>query len=397
MSTISKFSLKQLTLWFLLLTLIVTGCKDRQEIPPPENKYLVEVTPVAELSQAQITDIARSISPLLTGLVRYGVRIYKVSYKTPFVDGNEIIASGAVAVPLGDQTFPMLSVQHGTITSDSEAPSNLRPGSEFMEYGSVFAGLGYISVFPDYIGYGASNQFPHPYEHRESLGSACLDMLRATRELIAQEESVKWDNRLYISGFSEGGYATLALQKKLEETKEFNLKASTCGAGAYNKSQFMRYLVEGESHGISNYNRLYSWVLLSYNWIYGLDYPVNYFFREPYAAAIQTNLQQANLSGSFNTLLQDDFVRGLKEGTQADIIAALADNDLTNWKPVTPTQLYHGTDDQLVFYFNTETTYQSMRALGAINVELKRLEGKDHFTAVMDYLLGSYAFFSVNP
>jgi predicted peptidase len=41
-----------------------------------------------------------------------------------------------------------------------------------------------------------------------------------------------------ITGYSEGGFATMALQKKMEEQfpNEFNLVTSSCGAGAYNKT-----------------------------------------------------------------------------------------------------------------------------------------------------------------
>jgi len=393
-----KLLLRNISYWSLFLVfLALIGCRDQSEVQPPESQYLIEATPIVELSQEEVAQRAGEISPLLKAVVKNGVRVLRVTYKTQFVDGSPIEASGAVALPMGDQPFPMLSIQHGTITREADAPSNFAPGTEFMEYGAVFGGMGYIAVFPDYIGYGASKHLPHPYEHRESLGRACLDMLRAVRELVEQDARVKWDKRLYISGFSEGGYATLSLQKMLEEGREFNLKASTCGAGAYNKTAFMHRLVSEPTHGIASYNRLYTWVLLSYNWIYGLNYPLSYFFQEPFAAEISKDLMGAPLTGSFHNLLQTDFATGLLNGQEGELLAAIADNDLLGWKPEVPTQLYHGTADDLVFYLNTETTYQSMVELGATSVELKRLEGKNHSTAVMDYLLGSYAFFSAHP
>src|SRR5690606_10155826 len=130
----------------------------------PANQYLIDATLVQELSQADVMRVADTVDPILAALVRHGVRLYRVTYKTVNVDGSEIEASGAIAFPLSEQAFPMLSVQHGTITSEASAPSNLTPGSEFMKYGSVFAAFGYITVFPDYIGYGASKHLPHPYE-----------------------------------------------------------------------------------------------------------------------------------------------------------------------------------------------------------------------------------------
>lgn len=35
---------------------------------------------------------------------------------------------------------------------------------------------------PDYLGYGASSNYPHPYEHRETLASTSFDMIMAVKE-----------------------------------------------------------------------------------------------------------------------------------------------------------------------------------------------------------------------
>lgn len=383
--------------WFVFL---FTSCRDNKEEPTPRgNDYLIEARAITEISKEQVAAVANEVNPLLGALVKTGVKVYKITYKTVNVDGSEIQASGAVAFPTSGAELPMLSVQHGTINSEAEAPSNLTPGNEFMSYGSLFGALGYIAVFPDYIGYGASKHLPHPYEHRESLGRASLDMLRAVKEFVEENDEVKWNGKLYISGFSEGGYATLSLQKMLEEEakSEFNLRASTCGAGAYNKTEFMKYLVNNETHGNAGFNRSYLWVLLSYNWIYNLNLPASHFFSEPYASQIEQQKHLAPINISFNKILQPSFVSGINNGTEKGFMEAVADNDLLDWKPITPTQLYHGTDDELVFYFNSETAYQAMKANGATQVQLITLQGKDHYTAVMDYLLGSYSFFNSNP
>jgi predicted esterase len=382
--------------WIVCFSLLVIGCGERNDPTPQSNQYLISAQPAGELSQQEVINIARQVNPLLGGVVQSGVKLYKITYKTVNVDGSEITASGAVALPTGAGEYSMLSVQHGTITNDSDAPSNLTPGNDFMRYGSLFGALGYIAVFPDYIGYGASKHLPHPYEHRESLGRASLDMLRAVKEWAATGEDVKWNKKLYISGFSEGGYATLSLQKMLEEDAkgEFDLKASTCGAGAYDKSAFMKYLVNNETHGNAGYNRSYLWVLLSYNWIYNINLPMSHFFVPPYDALIERDKHMATIQESFHRILQPSFVKGVNEGTEQKFLAAVADNDLTGWKPVTPTQLYHGTSDQLVFYFNSENAYESMKAKGATQVELITLKDKDHSTAVLEYLMGTYSFFN---
>jgi dipeptidyl aminopeptidase/acylaminoacyl peptidase len=50
--------------------------------------------------------------------------------------------------------------------------------------------------------------------------------------------------------------------------------------------------------------------------------------------------------------------------------------------------LYHGTADQHVFYFNSETAAAAMKAKGATDVTLITVQGTDHFTTLPNYLLG---------
>ncbi|MEZ0539978.1 alpha/beta hydrolase family protein [Fibrella arboris] len=328
-------------------------------------------------------------------LTQYGIKVYRLTYRTTNTDGRVIVASGAVLVPQTTQALPLLSMQHGTIGSDDQAPSYYRSSSEAYSFGSVFASVGYIVAAPDYIGYGASNNLPHPYEHNQTLASASLAMLRATREFLANEK-VNWNQQLFTAGYSEGGYATLALQKKLEAeaATEFNLMASSVGAGAYDKPAFMRYIVNTRTQGSVDYNRLYLWVLLTYDRVYGLNRPATYYFKEPYASRVQANGRQALINVSFNEALTDTFRQAIQNGTDADFIRAVQDNDIHDWKPLTPTRLYHGDADNTVFYFNTQNAYDAMTKQGAADVALFRLPGRTHATGILDFVLGTFEFFS---
>ena len=93
------------------------------------------------------------------------------------------------------------------------------------------------------------------------------------------------------------------------------------------------------------------------------------------------------------TLFTDAFRMDVLEGTDQVIKDVLADNDLFSWKPSVPLQLYHGTDDLLVPFFNSQTTYDAMIESGASNIELKPVEGADHLTAFWDYIVGTFTFF----
>jgi pimeloyl-ACP methyl ester carboxylesterase len=373
------------------IVLFLTSC-DKDPAPvPAEDKYLTGSTFIKEFSKTDIVNI----NPLLSGYVKYPVKAYKVTYKTKNTDGAEISASGAVLLPVTDQSVSMISVQHGTITSDSEAPSNLAAGSEAASLGTIFGAMGYIIVYPDYIGYGASKDLPHPYEHRSSLASASLDLLRAAKELLRAQANVKWDEKLFIAGYSEGGYATMSLQKKIEEeaSSEFNLRASSCGAGAYDKTAFMKFIINSPTAGVASNNALYLWVLLTYDRIYKLNKPATYYFREPYATQIAASGNKVSIGVSFNTILTDAFKKALNEGTDTGFIAATADNDVYNWKPKTPTRLFHGDADPLVFYFNSVNAEAAMKKQGAADLQLITIPGGTHSSSITNFLLGTLAFF----
>ncbi|ARK13384.1 lipase family protein [Fibrella sp. ES10-3-2-2] len=383
---------------FGLTALAPSAC--RQSAPadvvtPPKPRTLVKAELLGTYTPEQLKGRYNGATSFLRLLTQFGIKVYRLSYNTTNTDGRAIVASGAVLVPQTTQALSLISMQHGTISSDDQAPSYYRSSSEAYTFGSVFASVGYIVAAPDYIGYGASNNVPHPYEHNASLASASLDMLRATKEFLA-DEHVNWNEKLYTAGYSEGGFATMALQKKLEAEAlgEFNLIASSAGAGAYDKPAFMQHIVNTRTQGSIDYNRLYLWVLLTYDRVYGLNRPASYYFKEPYASRVQANGRSALLNVSFNEALTDTFRQAVQNGTDADFIRAVQDNDIHDWKPITPTRLYHGDADNTVFYFNTQNAYDAMQKQGATNVGLYRLPGRTHATGILDFVLGTFEFFS---
>ncbi len=362
---------------------------------PPKPRTLVEARLLGTYTVDQLKGRYTGATSFLRALTQFGIKVYRLTYTTTNTDGRAIVASGAVLVPQTTQALPMVSMQHGTIGSDDQAPSYYRSSSEAYSFGSMFASVGYIVAAPDYIGYGASNKLPHPYEHNASLASASLDMLRATNEFLT-DEKVNWNQKLYLAGYSEGGYATMALQKKLEAEalSEFNLVASSMGAGAYDKPAFMRHIVNTRTQGSIDYNRLYLWVLLTYDRVYGLNRPASYYFKEPYASRVQASGRHALINVSFNEALTDSFKKAIQEGTDTAFIQAVQDNDIHDWKPLTTTRLYHGDADNTVFYFNTQHAYDAMQKRGAKNVALYRLPGRHHGSGILDFVLGTFEFFS---
>ena len=381
-----------------ILLLAPSGCKapaDGDPAPVTFKKTLVSSSLIGAYTKDELRNRFTGVSALLKAFIRNDIKAFRLTYTTTNSDGKAITASGALIVPLVANAVPLLSMQHGTITSDSDAPSNFESSSEAYTYGSVFASQGYIVAAPDYIGYGASKDLPHTYEQREGLATASLDMLRAAREFLSNQ-SIAWDNRLFIAGYSEGGFATMSLQKKLEEEtgNEFNLVASSCGAGAYDKPAFMKQIINEQTTGVDYINRLYVWVLLTYDRIYGLNRPMSYYFKEPYASQITKEGKDVSINVSLNTTFTDSFKKAVNEGTDKAFLAAVQDNDVHDWKPRTPTRLYHGTADEIVAFLNSQNAYDAMLKRGSTSVVLKPMPLATHGTGIIEYITGTYEFFS---
>jgi hypothetical protein len=288
-----------------------------------------------------------------------------------------------------------VSEQHGTIRQDSEAPSYFNPNTEAELVGTFLASSGYIVALPDYLGYGTSNTMPHPYIHKATLASASLDMIRASREFLSKNASTLWNNKLFIAGYSEGGFATMALQKKIEEEtgSEFNLVASSSGAGPHNVTNFMNTLITQPTSGIASNNTLYLWVLDTYNRVYKINRKWTDYVKEPFATQLtNVGVLQTSVNQSLNLVFTDGFKNGITNKSDATFLNAVKDNDIFDWKPRTPLRLYHGDADNTVFFSNSQTAFDAMKARGA-SVELIRLQGKDHGTALTDFLLGTFQWF----
>ncbi len=373
----------------------VAGCKPND--PQPTDQYLVSSSNVATLTKEQLAAQATAINPAYVILLRQGITVVKLVYKTTNWDGSAIQASGLLLIPNTTDAVPMISQQHGTIFDNADAPSNFGSGSEASQYATIFSSVGYLIACPDYIGFGESKALPHTYEHRASLAQASLDMLRAAREYISGHPSIKWDSRLYLTGYSEGGYATMSLYKKIQDEvpTEFNLRAVSCGAGAYDKTNFMKALLTQKSAGVAQWNQAFLWVLLTYDQIYKLNRPLSSYFKEPYLTEIQSKRQLAQLAVSFDQMLTDSFKAGILNGTDTAFLNAVADNNVYDWKPLTPLHLYHGDADPQVYYLNSKNAYEAMQAKGAGNtVKFFTSAGKTHPQTIPDWLAGTYTLFT---
>lgn len=144
------------------------------------------------------------------------VRLYRVTYPSviPERDSRPTVATGLIAVPEIAQTaLPLVSYQHGTVYGRQEVPSYPDQSPETQLMIAQFAGQGYLLIGTDYFGMGSSTE-PEGYMVKASHQQATTDMLTASRAVIADMKLS--DTGLYLAGWSQGGFVTMAMLEKLE-------------------------------------------------------------------------------------------------------------------------------------------------------------------------------------
>jgi pimeloyl-ACP methyl ester carboxylesterase len=280
--------------------------------------------------------------------VEHGATLYRVEYWTQDFVGDIVVASGLVAVPRTRELRGVVSWQHGTTTERREVPS--KPTRDEGVVASVaFAGHGYLLAAPDYLGLGASPG-RHPYYHAESTAASVVDLLRAARRL-AEAEGFAWPEYLFLSGFSQGGHATIAALRALEAADEPGLRVTAAApiAGPFDLSGLS---VPRALHGEARNSSLYlGYLIASYSRIY--REPLGATLRPRYAQAIE-DLFDGSRGGEAirealprdpREMFQPEFLAAFEEGRPNWLADRLRENDLVAFTPRAPVRLYYGALD----------------------------------------------------
>ncbi len=373
---------------FAFIAVLIAASACNKDDDGPSFDYIVEFEEVSTITSATVRSaIIFSGVDIPVANLQYDVNIYKVSYSTPY-KGEEIVASGVIALPVMDEAKGTLSFQHGTIADDASAPSNNLTTNDLLVYASV-ASAGLVVSIPDYIGFGSSVDIMHPYYDESLTASAVVDQLYAAREL-AGVSGVSLPEDLYLAGYSQGGYATMATHKFYEEqgVDHFQLVASFPAAGGYDVRGVRDYFFELETYDEPFF---IAYVAESYRVTYDWDEPLSTYFNEPYASRIP-NLFGGDLSGGeinqqltieIDELVAEDYLINTDDPLYDEINQAFEDNSLTNWKPSIAMIMYHGSADVTVPYQNSVDVFHGFDSNKVTFIEIT--EGT-HATSFIPYL-----------
>lgn len=341
------------------------------------------------------------------------VDFVKITYTTTTASGEPITVSGLAILPRATSKFtttPILSMQHPTETERKYSPSrfnmkNMWDDEEMtVPFAYLFAQAGFAVVLADYPGMG-DNTDVHPY-CTESIANSVVDMIRAGRDCMALPGSpyAQWDGRLYLAGFSEGGYATLVSSRDIQNhcAGEFTVSGSAGLDGPYSLSDTMRGVMLNSGPTFDSPYFL-PFVVAGYDSVYAAKDPIFDFFKsvktsvptDPNFAMdlyrmviegivdpddINDLMKKATPYEGPHSILTDAYVKALKDTTSVVCQTLEQNNAYYNWTPGMPMRLYHYPKDDLVPYGNSTNAYAALARPGSTNVELIKF-GDDKWRA----------------
>lgn len=373
----------------MLAAVIVLSCKkdDPEPFTPPDHDRaeVNEITSLGIYTPDEIWQIFEDEDFEVDVYLDLSVEAFSVKYYSVDGNGNDIIVSGAMLVPLERSPLGMMSIQHGTVLQRDRVasiqPEKLPEGI----VGLLTASMGYVTIIPDYPGYGESRQ-THTYMHAESIVPSVIDLILVAQE-YCDEQEILMHNGLFMTGYSEGAYITLQTQREIEKSyaDEIELVGVAPLAGLYDLEATYEKIFCDMSYGRPAY--LAFW-LTSYNDFYGWN-KLDEFFQAPYAG-MMTGLFDGTkswdhveniLPDDITELMHPDFCEKFVADQSSIVWEAVRENTVLDWTPQAALHFFHGDCDNVAYCLNAQNAYEAFIANGCCNVELTILEGKDHESA----------------
>jgi hypothetical protein len=320
----------------------------------------------------------------------YGYKAYKIPYVTTDEEGNEVKASGLFVIPTGLPAIvhttlglSMVSDDHGTIFANREAPSVLADSTGAPEGSAILLTAlgGFATLQPDYIGFGDSNDHYHPFVLKDSLANSTVDFIKQVK-VFSKDNNITLNNQLFLTGYSEGGYASMATLKKIEEEQLTDLKVTMAApmAGPYALKMMADGVFSQPKLGVPSFM-----ANVGYSYAKANAQEVNSVINEPYASKLPTlfngdlerikidphlTIQTTGEKGLFSQSFITDYFS--KDGNWFK--EAVLKNSLHAWTPTTSVRLVHCEGDDVIPYAISQLTEATMKAMGATDVAIVPVE-----------------------
>ena len=172
-----------------------------------------------------------------------------VRYTTTSVDGSQKEMSELIVWPISyifsDPSPKNLIIGcHCTITSNDQRPTNFNKLTYRTDVGmlALYAQEGLLTgnclvVIPDYEGYGATKDSPHPYCNRDVTARQVIDGAKFAIGWMERNRNIKMKKgwKSVAVGYSQGGAVAAGVARYYLENNMtgLNLQGAVCGDGPY--------------------------------------------------------------------------------------------------------------------------------------------------------------------
>lgn len=300
-------------------------------------------------------------------------------------------------------------VEHFTITSDAECPTEGFPFEAFINRNALV-------VMPDYIGYGITSDMVHPYMNHELCATNSIDALAAGYTLFEDlsKAGLSKDWKLTVLGASQGGGNALAVHKRMDTdpqlAEKWRFAGSYCAAGPYDPGLTVdKYIEAGKTDHPVLFPLTLEAMKDSYPDVFG-RFDDESIYSDKYIshkseidAALQSRehttsemndmlvelLKDPSGTAGIGELLLDDILSAELIDKDSAVCKALYEclekNDLTQgWTPVRPMKLYYSEADKVVPCDNALAVYD---AFGGDKVTLVKGLPLEHGTCCALWML----------
>ena len=168
------------------------------------------------------------IKRMLSTINHTKVRSYNGTYYSLDQYGERVKLSGRIILPSDGKVSRIMVASHFTIGRYDEAPTMSMP----LE--CLFAARGIAVIAPDYIGYGVTSEFIHPYLVEQLTAKNVVDMYFSALPFLKHIGCMPEHDDIFLFGYSQGGATTLSVQNHFETNyPDVKIRLNMAGSGPY--------------------------------------------------------------------------------------------------------------------------------------------------------------------
>lgn len=375
------------SLVLVLPVLFFVGCG---ELDQPVNEKVIGGETVVDLSgdTVKASLIAAQIPGVDAETTVYGYKAYKIPYMTTDEEGNRINVSGLMVVPTGlpeivysTLGLSMVSDGHGTIFANAEAPTEIAGSTNAHDGSSIFLTSlgGFVTLQADYIGFGDSIDYNHPFVLKKSLADSTIDFIVASKK-FAEDNNINLNGQLFLTGYSEGGYSALATLERIEMEGSMPVTMAAPMAGPYDVNLTAFGVLSQPTLSVPSFM-----ANVGYSYALAYDEDLASVINEPYASRLEDLFDGSKArpeidpeltttttgpEGLFNPVFINNFFTNPDHWFRQ----AVVENNVHTWAPQTTVKLVHCEGDDVIPFGIAQMAEGTMNAYGDADVSLVPVE-----------------------